>query len=70
MAPGATLEDALGGGDDYELVMAHSAVDALAGAFADQGLRPPVVIGWCVADQAHRTLHGEAVVARFEHPWG
>ena len=45
VAPGATLDEALGGGEDYELVMATRAWTRLAAAFAAQGLRPPMVIG-------------------------
>jgi thiamine-monophosphate kinase len=66
---GASLEDALGGGDDYELVMAHPDGAALAAAFAELGLRPPFVMGTCVAEPGRRTLGGAPVRPRgFEHP--
>jgi thiamine-monophosphate kinase len=71
VCPGATLDDALGGGDDYELVMAHPDGAVLTRAFADSGLRPPLVIGSCVGDPATRTLRGEGVSLRgYVHPWG
>ncbi len=59
VAPGATREEALGGGEDYELVVATPDPDALAAAFAERELRPPVVIGRCVADVRDRRLGGE-----------
>jgi thiamine-monophosphate kinase len=66
--PGATLEDALGGGEDYELVIALPAGVDLAGAFARAGLAPPIPIGWCTEDPAERTLAGEPMgTAGFEH---
>ena len=66
---GASLDDALSGGDDYELVIAHPDGAALVTAFADLGLRPPFVMGTCVADPGRRTLRGAPVHPRgFEHP--
>lgn len=59
VAPGATREEALGGGEDYELVVATTDVDALAAAFADRQLRPPLVVGRCVADRRDRRLDGD-----------
>jgi thiamine-monophosphate kinase len=68
--PGATLDDALGGGDDYELVVAVGDHEALAEAFAAARLRPPIVIGVCTDDAATRTVAGEPVApAGWEHPW-
>lgn len=71
VAPGATREEALGGGEDYELVVATPDPAALAGAFAAAGLRAPVVIGACTADPAERRL-GDEPLARlgWEHPLG
>ena len=42
VAAGATLDEALGGGEDYELVFSHPRPDALAAAFAAAGLRDAV----------------------------
>jgi thiamine-monophosphate kinase len=60
VAEGATLEEALGGGEDYELLLTVSAADqeTLAGAFDAQGLRPAVRIGVTVPDVAERTYEG------------
>jgi thiamine-monophosphate kinase len=71
VAPGATREEALGGGEDYELVVATPDPVAMAGAFAAAGLRAPVVIGACTADPAERCL-GDEPLARlgWEHPLG
>jgi thiamine-monophosphate kinase len=68
--PGATVDDALGGGDDYELVVAVTDVENLASAFAAAGLRPPIDIGVCTDDVALRTVAGERVEpAGWEHRW-
>ncbi len=67
---GATLEDALGGGEDYELVFAAPHGDRLAAEFARAGTRRPVMIGACTADVAERTLDGHRVErSGWEHPW-
>ena len=69
--PGATLEEALGGGEDYELVVATADPDGLAAAFAAAGLDPPLRIGSCVADPAVRTLGGAPLTpAGWEHRFG
>jgi thiamine-monophosphate kinase len=69
VADGATVEEALGGGEDYELVLSTGDPDALAGAFAAAGLRPPVDLGRCTADPAERTLAGEALPRLgWQHP--
>ncbi|MGH9093271.1 MAG: AIR synthase-related protein, partial [Acidimicrobiales bacterium] len=71
VAPGATREEALGGGEDYELVVATADPDALAGAFAAAGLRAPVVFGRCTGDPADRLLGGEPLGRLgWEHPMG
>ena len=60
LAPGATLEEALGGGEDYELLLAVAEGDAdtLYGAFEAAGLRPPWRLGRVVEDRALRRLAG------------
>jgi thiamine-monophosphate kinase len=60
VATGATLDEALGGGEDYELVIAvaEDRVDAVVAAFEAGGLRRPVCIGACTADPGMRELRG------------
>jgi thiamine-monophosphate kinase len=71
VAPGATMEEALGGGEDYELVMSTPDPVGLTAAFVEAGLRAPVLIGWCTVDAAERTLAGKPTTGRgWEHPWG
>lgn len=71
VAPGATREEALGGGEDYELVVAVADPGALAGAFAAAGLRPLLVVGTCTADRGDRRLGGEPLARLgWEHPMG
>jgi thiamine-monophosphate kinase len=57
---GATLEEALGGGEDYELVVVigPDQVDAYEERCAESGLRPPQRIGTVTADPTLRTLGG------------
>jgi thiamine-monophosphate kinase len=69
--PGATIEDALGGGEDYELVVATPDPEQLMAAFVAAGLRPPLLIGRCTADPSERTLAGKpTTVLGWEHSWG
>jgi thiamine-monophosphate kinase len=58
VAPGATEGEALGGGEDYELVIATASPGRLVDGFARAGLRPPLEIGRCSAEAARRTLRG------------
>ncbi len=55
VAEDATLEEALGGGEDYELLMVTSDPDRLKAIFYSRGLRTPIDIGVVVRDVAHRT---------------
>jgi thiamine-monophosphate kinase len=66
---GATLEEALTGGEDYVLVFTAADEAAVESAFA--GLRPPVRVGACTADPSQRTLNGEPLPAAggWEHQW-
>jgi thiamine-monophosphate kinase len=59
VAAGATRQEALGGGEDYELVVATADPDRLADRFALEGRRPPLVLGRCTADPGERLLDGE-----------
>ena len=58
IAEGATLEEALNGGEDYELLMTSADVGRLRLIFADRGLRGPIVIGRVLSDPTTRTLDG------------
>jgi thiamine-monophosphate kinase len=60
VAEGATLEQALAGGEDYELVFTAPPAAPVAG----------ICIGTCVADASLRTLAGQPLAARgWEHRW-
>jgi thiamine-monophosphate kinase len=61
VAPGATLDEALGGGEDYELALAlhPSDVDGLVGLYEEAGLRRPVLVGSAVADGTRRCWRGQ-----------
>lgn len=61
VAEGATLEEALGGGEDYELVVVgdEEVSDALAAELVEAGLRPAFRIGTLVDDPGIRLLTGE-----------
>ena len=61
VAPGATRDEALAGGEDYELVLATADPIGLAAAFAAVGLRPPVPIGRCTGRPGRFTLDGGAL---------
>ncbi len=70
VAEGATLADALSGGEDYELIVAVERPADLEAVFAERGLRAPVRIGTCVPDAARRTLGGAPLDASgYEHPF-
>jgi thiamine-monophosphate kinase len=58
VAAGATLDEALGGGEDYELVMAVGEDDAsrLAERSDAEGLRIPLRVGTVLADEQVRLL--------------
>ena len=70
LAVGATLEDALGGGEDYELLFS-APDDRVAACFTERGLRPPVRIGVCTNKKGQLTLNGEPLRrSGFEHRFG
>jgi thiamine-monophosphate kinase len=58
VAAGATFDEALGGGEDYELLVtiAEADVDALANHFNGEGLDEPIRIGRIVEDAELRVL--------------
>ena len=63
VAEGATLDEALGGGEDYELVLVgdEEVSDHLCTEFVAAGLRQPFRLGSLVADPALRLLGGDAL---------
>jgi len=70
VAPGATVDEAIGGGDDYELVFSAPDVGRVTATFAAAGLAPPLVIGICTADASQRAWgDGELPPTGFEHRW-
>lgn len=71
VAAGATSEEALGGGEDFELLMTTPDPVHLEEAFAAAGLRPPVRIGSCTADPEERLLEGRPMArSGWEHRVG
>jgi thiamine-monophosphate kinase len=58
VAPGATQEEALGGGEDYELLVATGDLARLLQGFAEAGLRPPIPIGRCTDEPDRFELGG------------
>jgi thiamine-monophosphate kinase len=60
VAEGATLEEALGGGEDYELVVVigPGLVEGYEERCAQAGLRPPWRLGRVTEDPEQRTLEG------------
>jgi thiamine-monophosphate kinase len=57
---GATLEEGLGGGEDYELVFSHRDAAAVADAFGSKGLDAPIRIGTVTSDVGQVRLGGQA----------
>ncbi len=60
VATGATQEEALGGGEDYELVIAVDDVghEEMARVLTASGLRAPIPLGVITAERSRRTLGG------------
>jgi thiamine-monophosphate kinase len=56
---GATREEALHGGEEYELLIATGDPDRLVRNFGAAGLRPPLPIGVCTDRPGPSTLDGE-----------
>jgi len=69
VAEGATEDDALAGGDDYQLVICCPADAQLLARFREAGLADPVLVGTCGADPGRRLLAGAPLAARgWVHP--
>ncbi|HVX23605.1 MAG TPA: thiamine-phosphate kinase [Acidimicrobiales bacterium] len=69
VAEGATMDEAVGGGEDYELLVVTDRPDRLDAVFAAAGLREPVRIGRCVHDPATRLLDGRPLPRLgWQHP--
>jgi len=69
-AEGATLEEALHGGEDYRLAFTAPAPDSVEEAFARLGVTAPITIGHCTPDSGTLFLGGEPVPALgWEHRW-
>ncbi|MDE3064317.1 MAG: thiamine-phosphate kinase [Acidobacteriota bacterium] len=64
VADGATFDEAIGGGEDYELVIATADAARLRMIFLDRRLREPLTIGRVVADPATRTYLGATFARR------
>ena len=64
VADGATLDEALSGGEDYELLMVTNDAARLRLVFEDRGLVAPITIGTVVTDPAIRTLDGQSFERR------
>lgn len=68
IADGATTEEALGGGEDYELVFSASDEGAIRAAFSKLGCAAPTRIGYLVADGGvHRWDDRPIDAYGFEH---
>jgi thiamine-monophosphate kinase len=70
VAKGATAEEALSAGDDYELLFSAPEPDRVKRAFDAAGLRSPLIIGECSPDRHELTLEGDDLSAYgWQHPW-
>ncbi|MBV8462183.1 MAG: thiamine-phosphate kinase [Acidimicrobiales bacterium] len=58
VAEGARLEEAIGGGEDYELLLAAPDGGSLRSAFLEAGLPPPLVVGACTGEVGTCRLEG------------
>ncbi len=67
--PEATPEEALGGGEDFELAFCAGDAQSVEAGFG--GLSRPVLIGVCTEDPGERTLDGRPFLpSGWEHSWG
>jgi thiamine-monophosphate kinase len=68
VAAGATLTEAMEGGEDFALAFCLPPAVRVDQAFA--GTEPPVRIGTCTEDPTERTLRGRPFSPRgWEHRW-
>lgn len=59
VASGATRDEAISGGEDYELIIVTEDAARLRMVFLDRGLRAPLTIGHVLGDSRTRTMGGE-----------
>ena len=64
VAPGATFDDAMSGGEDYELVFTAPSSEEISVAFVAAGLIVPIEIGRLVGDVDARKIGGEDFIPR------
>jgi len=70
VAAGATMQEALGGGEDYELIFTAPDADRVSRCFRDLDLPIPIEVGRAVDDPAVRRLRdGPLVPKGYEHQW-
>jgi thiamine-monophosphate kinase len=69
VAEGATGDEALRGGEDYELLIATAEPDGLIRAFDRAGLRAPLPIGACTTGRGEATLEGRPLPAGGWEHW-
>ena len=70
VAEGSTPEQALGGGEDYELLFAAPDAGRVRTEFAAAGLAEPILLGRCTATPDRLALAGQPLpVAGWEHEW-
>jgi thiamine-monophosphate kinase len=68
VAEGATLEDALGGGEDFELIFTAPESASVGQCFA--GLDPPIRIGEVTGVAGRLTLDGRPLERNgWQHQW-
>jgi thiamine-monophosphate kinase len=68
VAGAATRQEAVGGGEEYELLLTTGDPHRLAAAFATAGLRAPIPIGWCTDRPGLLELEGAPLpVAGWRH---
>ncbi|HXW33705.1 MAG TPA: thiamine-phosphate kinase [Acidimicrobiales bacterium] len=71
ISAGATRAEALGGGEDYELIIATPSPRFLVEAFVEDGLDPPLRVGECTPNPSERLFDGEELgPTGWEHPFG